>query len=458
MDADGLGPPVDDMEPLAPPAAASDAANGTGNEENGTAVGTLSYVASMVFARKPVELYRAMTVSRRGTMEGGTGELEPAAAPQGLEPSRDVEQQGVASPAAAKFQKAGNRVLSMLSFRRHARALGDSSVRGADRLAHVVALEAKLAHHPRKDQILMQLKKWQHRDYKSFGDRMANELFVLGERIFLLFTPKELNNHDLIYTWIFFLFLVVPFFYMAGEFPRWLDQPNLTMDLELVRDNLRKLGPDALIRWIFNRGDRFQFASNYLILWGGRYIPDMERGADVYRWITSLLIHQDFAHLLNNSIIFLLFSTHLEHKYGTIRIGALSFFAGIGGNLLSAAFENVCAVVVGASGCCFGLLGLFVADMVLNFEQVTFPILRIFFLLLMLAMTFITLFQEGNTSHLSHAGGFLAGLFPSFVFLPNLHQAKWEAILPYLGFASMLFFYLVLPIYVYSDIIPNNNC
>ncbi len=33
-------------------------------------------------------------------------------------------------------------------------------------------------------------------------------------------------------------------------------------------------------------------------------------------------------------------------------------------------------LVVGASGGCFGLMGLFIADLVLNFETVTRPILR----------------------------------------------------------------------------------
>ena len=41
------------------------------------------------------------------------------------------------------------------------------------------------------------------------------------------------------------------------------------------------------------------------------------------------------------------------------------------GNFFSAAFENRCTAVVGASGGIFGLLGLFIADMVLNFETLT---------------------------------------------------------------------------------------
>lgn len=44
---------------------------------------------------------------------------------------------------------------------------------------------------------------------------------------------------------------------------------------------------------------------------------------------------------------------------------------GAAGNFFSAAFEDRCAAVAGASGGIFGLLGLFIADMVLNFETLT---------------------------------------------------------------------------------------
>jgi len=44
---------------------------------------------------------------------------------------------------------------------------------------------------------------------------------------------------------------------------------------------------------------------------------------------------------------------------------------GVGvGNFFSAAFENGCATVQGASGGVFGMIGLFIADLVLNFETV----------------------------------------------------------------------------------------
>ena len=40
------------------------------------------------------------------------------------------------------------------------------------------------------------------------------------------------------------------------------------------------------------------------------------------------------------------------------------------GSFFSAAFEGACATVQGASGGVFGMMGLFIADLVLNFETV----------------------------------------------------------------------------------------
>lgn len=49
-------------------------------------------------------------------------------------------------------------------------------------------------------------------------------------------------------------------------------------------------------------------------------------------------------------------------------------------------------MVIGASGCCFGLLGLFVADMALNFETITFPILRAIIIIVMVVLNVYTVF------------------------------------------------------------------
>lgn len=40
------------------------------------------------------------------------------------------------------------------------------------------------------------------------------------------------------------------------------------------------------------------------------------------------------------------------------------------GNFFSAAFENTCLALVGASGGVFGMVGLFIADMIVNFGTI----------------------------------------------------------------------------------------
>ena len=64
-----------------------------------------------------------------------------------------------------------------------------------------------------------------------------------------------------------------------------------------------------------------------------------------------------------------------------------------------------------------------------------------------------------GTSNLSHVGGFICGLFPGFLFLPNLKSERWEAILPWLGIVVAIGVYVGLPSYFYTKIMPNiGNC
>ena len=62
-----------------------------------------------------------------------------------------------------------------------------------------------------------------------------------------------------------------------------------------------------------------------------------------------------------------------------------------------------------------------------------------------------------STSHFSHVGGFVCGLFPAFLFLPNLGHEKWEAVLPILAAPLMLCVYVGLPLYFYKHRIPHGG-
>ena len=188
-------------------------------------------------------------------------------------------------------------------------------------------------------------------------------------------------------------------------------------------------GPNSLLSWLNFWGgfsstgmSANAFSFDYLLLWGGRYLPSIAFGGQGYLWITSLFIHQSIMHILSNMVLFLILSGYLEHQYGTLRILVIFVVSGtcdlwrlqvcfkalagcsssplipvgIAGNFSSAIFEDPCQLVVGASGCIFGLVGLYIADVILNFESLSLPWLRLGTMLV--ALVFVIVSQVGRRS------------------------------------------------------------
>lgn len=105
--------------------------------------------------------------------------------------------------------------------------------------------------------------------------------------------------------------------------------------------------------------------------------------------------------------------------------------AGIGANLVSATFEKTCTLLVGASGAVFGFMGLFVADLMINFESISWPFLRVLIILLFVVFFVANAIIDSSpqrVSHASHIGGLVCGLFPSLLFLPNLRNKRLKAL------------------------------
>ncbi len=63
-----------------------------------------------------------------------------------------------------------------------------------------------------------------------------------------------------------------------------------------------------------------------------------------------------------------------------------------------------------------------------------------------------------GTSVMSHVGGFVCGLFPSFLFLPNLSHEKWEAALPPVAVLFTLIVYTTLPSFYYEHTLKHLTC
>ena len=91
----------------------------------------------------------------------------------------------------------------------------------------------------------------------------------------------------------------------------------------------------------------------------------------------ALVIHQiSFMHVLSNWLLMMSTCPDMEIKYGAWRVAVLWLISCLGGELVSSMWETSCQVIVGASGGVFCIMGLFVADMFINFKTIRRPILR----------------------------------------------------------------------------------
>ncbi|KAK3283887.1 hypothetical protein CYMTET_8437 [Cymbomonas tetramitiformis] len=247
---------------------------------------------------------------------------------------------------------------------------------------------------PKKKELLERLKKKEAGDFDGLLEKLENELMITGEFIFDWFTPKETGHHFGWWTLIFTIVEISIFTFMAGEFNLLYRMTNETNGIQSDH-----VGPDALGNWLIgaDNEDNWQtFSFEYLKEWGGRYAPSVYEDGQHYRWLTSIFIHSNMPHISSNMFLFIALSSHLENKYGTIRIFGIWLLSGVGGNMFSALFEDNCTLTVGASGSVFGMFGLYVADMLLNFESITNPLMRGMSIIVFLIYFFWTLARPAS--------------------------------------------------------------
>lgn len=305
---------------------------------------------------------------------------------------------------------------------------------------------------PKKILLLRALQKKEQHNYDGVIDQIANEAFIWMSELFALLTPGKSGEYHRICTYLFTLSCIFVYLYMVGDYGN-------TDDYKLPNKYENSTAAERFM-WIATDrgGSSLAFKSDYLIDWGARYLPLIKDKDEHWRWFSNMLLHEGASHCFTNMLMFFTLSYHLERKYGWWRLGFVVVLSGVGGNFISAVFEDKCKVYVGFSGVCFGLFGLFVADIVLNYETVKKPKTKIILVGLFLLIMVAQIILEGQMSHLSHVGGLVCGLLPSFAFLPNFSSERWEVALPPLGLLTILIVGGGLPPYVYYETLKNVQC
>lgn len=192
---------------------------------------------------------------------------------------------------------------------------------------------------------------------------------------------------------------------MNGEIKYWLKQLN---DLPFISVILVIINVIIFLICTFTGNLLYNMGS--VSAWDLMY-------EEFYRLVTSMFLHADVHHLVNNMLLLLGIGYMIETELGHFRFGIYYIASGLCGNLLSAWMEIVNGEFVssiGASGGVFGLDGMLLALVLFSGKRisgVTLPRL-----LFMIGYSLYSGFTAENIDNAAHIGGLIAGFVLAALF------------------------------------------
>lgn len=139
------------------------------------------------------------------------------------------------------------------------------------------------------------------------------------------------------------------------------------------------------------------------------------------RIITSMFLHFNITHLMNNMIIFYCIGSRFENVIGHWKMPVTYLISGVGGGLLSYAIMMITgdyAVSAGASGAVFGMIGGLLWIVICQKGNVEGMTTRGMGVMLILSLYFG--FTTAGVDNWCHIGGLLCGFFMAMI----LHRRR----------------------------------
>lgn len=183
---------------------------------------------------------------------------------------------------------------------------------------------------------------------------------------------------------------------------------------------------------------------------GAKYPYNMKKGY-IWLFMTPMIMHANFLHILTNSISILIFGTNLETSIGLIRTIIIYIISGISGNLFSAVVSD--DLSVGASTCIFGLIGSQLSFLIINWETLRpLGFLRCQMLIGIIAILILNLLVGLGTKlidNYGHIGGLMGGVLIGLVVLNPISFGIWERRLRIFGIIAFGLFWTILLLVFY---------
>lgn len=148
----------------------------------------------------------------------------------------------------------------------------------------------------------------------------------------------------------------------------------------------------------------------YMLKMGAVYHQNVIEKHEYYRLITSMFMHFDFAHLLNNMFGLALLGNEAERFYGKVRYFIIYMISGIGGSFASALYFYLTdgqVISAGASGAIYGIMGALVVKIIEEKRNSSNAVRKMLFVLLLLVMVGQ---KSENVDNIAHLAGFAIGI------------------------------------------------
>eukprot|EP00934_Nitzschia_sp_Nitz4_P008905 Nitzschia sp. Nitz4//scaffold55_size114948//17037//18677//NITZ4_003884-RA/size114948-processed-gene-0.199-mRNA-1//1//CDS//3329554479//8895//frame0 len=175
-----------------------------------------------------------------------------------------------------------------------------------------------------------------------------------------------------------------------------------------------------------------------LLLMGGLQTSVMVENGSWFRLMTAVFLHGGILHWLMNCAVLGIMSRTLERNHGSSQTAIIFLVSAVGGNICSCLMQPG-YVLVGASGGIFGLIGVCVADVVLNWKLLFLAFqdqdgkpatclvksLSVFWLLVDLAGNSV-IGLTPYVDNFAHLGGLVYGFLISLTLLRRLPLSFFE--------------------------------
>ena len=134
-----------------------------------------------------------------------------------------------------------------------------------------------------------------------------------------------------------------------------------------------------------------------------------------WRYVTSVFMHADFMHLIQNMIMLIIMAPPLERIMKSGRYLIFYLLCGIGGNFISACVNNLTDdvgiegihVAVGASGAIYGVLGAYLFIVVFRKKWLDSASIRTIYWIVGSGVVFSLIYSE--VDFWGHVGGLITG-------------------------------------------------